>query len=82
MRERGRTDYHIHSSLSAEGKSAIHETYQNAIRLGIREIGIAEHMDFEPTDLACGFFDYDRYTSEISNAHLTFGGKLVVRKGG
>lgn len=49
-------DYHVHSNFSCDGKSTLFEMSQRAIDLGIEEIGISEHMDFEPKDWGLGFF--------------------------
>lgn len=54
---------------------------QKAIELGIVEIGFSEHMDFEPKDWGYGFFNYDKYTSEIQRAQEFFKDKLTIRKG-
>ncbi len=74
-------DYHVHSNQSCDGKSSIFEMCQKATELGIGEIGFSEHVDFEPKDWGFGYFNYDRYASEIKNAKETFGNKLVIRKG-
>lgn len=57
------------------------EICKKAVGLDIREVGFTDHMDFNPIDSGYGFFDYDRYASEIENARAIFGDKLVVRKG-
>lgn len=74
-------DYHVHSNQSCDGKSSISEMCQKAIELGIEEIGFSEHVDFEPEDWGFGYFNYDRYTSEIKNAKESFGKRLAIRKG-
>lgn len=74
-------DYHVHSNHSCDGKATILEMCQKAIELGIAEIGFSEHMDFEPEDWGFGFFNYERYTSEIESAQEVFKRKLVIRKG-
>lgn len=74
-------DYHIHSNHSCDGTATIMEICQEAIRLGIAEIGFSEHMDFEPKDWGFGFFNYERYTSEIKSAQESFKDKLVIHKG-
>lgn len=74
-------DYHVHSNHSCDGKSTIFETCQKAIELGIEEIGFSEHMDFEPKDWGFGFFNYERYSSEINSAQEFFEGRLVIRRG-
>jgi histidinol-phosphatase (PHP family) len=45
------------------------------------EIGFSEHVDFDPSDAGYGFFNYDRYSSEIEKARGLFGKRLVIRKG-
>lgn len=74
-------DYHVHSNHSCDGRSTIFEMCQKAIELGIVEIGFSDHMDFEPEDEGFGFFNYERYTSEIESAQKFFKDKLVIRKG-
>ena len=61
-------DYHVHSNHSCDGKSSIPEMCQKAVELRIEEIGFSEHMDFEPKDWGYGFFNYERYSSEIEAA--------------
>jgi len=74
-------DYHVHSNHSCDGKSSIPEMCQKAVELGIEEIGFSEHVDFEPKDWGYGFFDYERYSSEIEAAQESFNNKIVIRKG-
>ena len=74
-------DYHVHSNFSCDGKSTLFEMSQRAIDLGIEEIGFSDHMDFEPKDWGFGFFNYERYTSEIHDVQEYFKDKLVIRKG-
>lgn len=52
-----------------------------AVELGIGEIGFAEHVDFDPRDQGFGFFNYDRYSSDIESARESFGKRLVIWKG-
>ena len=74
-------DYHVHSTESCDGRSSILEMCQKAANLGMTEIGFSEHVDFDPSDRGYGFFDYDRYTSEIAKARKLFENRLVIRKG-
>lgn len=74
-------DYHIHSTQSYDGKSSIFESCQKALELGIAEIGFSEHVDFDPVDWGFGFFDYDRYTSQIRRTREFFKDKIVIRQG-
>jgi histidinol-phosphatase (PHP family) len=74
-------DYHVHSNNSCDGKSTIFEMCRKAVDIKIAEIGFSEHMDFDPRNHCFGFFNYDKYTSEIENTRETFKGQLIVRKG-
>jgi len=74
-------DYHVHSTHSADGKSSILEMCSRAVELEIAEIGFAEHMDFDPMDQGFGYFDYDRYSSDVEKARRLFRRRLVIRKG-
>jgi histidinol-phosphatase (PHP family) len=74
-------DYHIHSTFSADARSDMNDVCQSAIRFGLKEIGFAEHVDFDPTDPAFGFFDYEAYSSAIEDARQLFHGRLTIRKG-
>ncbi len=74
-------DYHIHSTHSYDARSTIFELCQTASELGLAEIGLADHMDFEPTDAGYGFFQYDQYTADIAKVRDVFKDVLVIRKG-
>jgi histidinol-phosphatase (PHP family) len=50
-------------------------------KIGIKEIGFSEHIDFDPQDWGYGYFDYERYTSDINRACERFGDTLIIRKG-
>jgi histidinol-phosphatase (PHP family) len=74
-------DYHVHSNLSFDGSSTMFEICEKAVKLNIKEIGFTDHMDFNPRDLGYGFFEYEKYSSEIERTRYIFGEKIIVRKG-
>jgi histidinol-phosphatase (PHP family) len=74
-------DYHIHSTHSYDGRSTIFELCQTAIEVGLAEIGVTDHMEFEPNDAGYGFFNYDQYTMDIEKVRDIFKDRLVIRKG-
>ena len=74
-------DYHVHSNLSFDGSSTMFEICEKAVKLNMKEIGFTDHMDFNPRDLGYGFFEYEKYSSEIERARSIFGEKIIVRKG-
>lgn len=74
-------DYHVHSLHSIDSQSTISAICQKTIELEIKEIGFADHVDFDPNDSGYTFFDYNAYTLAINNARPIYGNKLVIRKG-
>jgi len=74
-------DYHVHSDLSFDGSSTMLEICEKAVKLNMKEIGFTDHMDFNPRDLGYGFFEYEKYSSEIEGARSVFGEKIIIRKG-
>ncbi len=74
-------DYHVHSLHSIDSQSTISTICQKAIELEIKEIGFADHIDFDPNDSGYNFFDYNAYTLAINNARSIYGKKLIIRKG-
>jgi len=70
-------DYHVHSTLSVDGKSSIVDICRSALTMGLSEVGFAEHLDLaEPI-----FLNYEMYTTAINKAREEFRGRLTVRKG-
>lgn len=74
-------DYHLHTGCSHDAEGSIIETCEAAVKAGLREICITEHLDFEPTDDCYGYFDYDLIKNEIDAARIAFAGKLEIRFG-
>ncbi len=75
------TDYHLHSTHSADGEGSVAEMCEAALQRGLGEIGFAEHFDFDRDDPMYGYFDYDAYTASIVEAREAYAGRLVIRKG-
>ena len=75
------TDYHLHSTHSADGEASVAEMCEAAIEWGLSEIGFAEHLDFDRDDPMYGYFDDGAYTASIAEARETYAGRLVIRKG-
>jgi histidinol-phosphatase (PHP family) len=64
-----------------DGFSSQEEICREAQKLGLSEIGFAEHLDFEPEDVGYGFFNYEAYTKSIQDLRRKFAGSLIIRKG-
>ena len=54
---------------------------ERATRLGLAELGFAEHIDLDPRDYGCGFFQAGRYLASLADARQAAGERLVIRAG-
>ena len=81
MYKKALRDYHVHSLHSIDSQSTISAICQKAIELETKEIGFADHVDFDPNDSGYNFFDYNAYTQAINNARSIYDNKLIIRKG-
>lgn len=62
------SDLHIHSTLSADGRSSIADDAARAASLGLADVGFCEHADFDPRDRSYRTLDCARYDREIEAA--------------
>jgi histidinol-phosphatase (PHP family) len=76
-----RTDYHVHSTHSADAHGSVREMCEAALAAGLAEIGFAEHIDFDRDDPHYGFLDDAAYTEAITEAQAAYAGRLAVHKG-
>lgn len=74
-------DYHLHTERSHDAAGSIIETCEAALRVGLGEICITEHLDFEPADACYGYFNYDLIKKDVDEAREKFAGRLVIRFG-
>lgn len=74
-------DCHIHSDCSGDCSAPMLEVCRAAVDRGVKVICFTEHIDFEPTDLCYGTFDYAHYKSRIAEARKAYAGVLDVRCG-
>ena len=73
-------DYHLHSLFSADGHVTLRQICARAATQGIVEIGITDHLDFEPVDAGYGFFDYAAYSRAIQSARDEWDRRLTIWK--
>jgi len=76
-----RTDYHMHSTHSADGHGSIGEMCEAAIEAGLTEIGFTEHLDFDRDDPHYGYLDDAAYSEAIAEVQAAYAGRLAIRKG-
>ena len=74
-------DYHMHSTFSEDGSSSVEEMCNQAITLGIPEIGFSEHWDVGPYEEHPRFFQPEPWETELGRLRDLFRGQLVIRLG-
>ncbi len=72
-------DYHLHSTCSVDGVSTIAQYCRRAADQKFIEIGFCEHVDFDPRDRGCGFFDYAFFRRQIEVQRERYGDSLAIR---
>ncbi len=76
---RGLADYHVHSTASCDGRVRATDYIGKAIALGLRELGFAEHADFDPRDPSSHYFNEECYRVELAAARAVAGDCLAIR---
>ena len=74
-------DSHVHTNNSGDCGTPMIEACRAAIDRGIADITFTDHVDFEPTDLCYGMFDYTLYKERIAEAREMFAGELTIHCG-
>jgi histidinol-phosphatase (PHP family) len=74
-------DLHIHSNHSCDGKTAIDEMCRHAVAKGVSIVCFTEHVDLDPRDKGCGFFQYDGYSTDVELAREKYQHRLTILKG-
>lgn len=74
-------DYHIHTSISPDGKDSIIDVCESAISKGLKEIVITEHCEMHRKDWALQYYDLKRYKNEILEVREKFKGKVEIKTG-
>jgi histidinol-phosphatase (PHP family) len=74
-------DYHMHSRFSSDGQATIPEMCEAAIRAGLREICLTEHVDWIPWDKTRDFFNPAAYVPVALEYKNRYEGRLTIRVG-
>ena len=76
-------DYHTHSATSPDGQLTVSELAEAAVRVGLDEICVTDHVDtvlwgdHRPRE----HFDWSRLLRELPEARETYTGRLAIRLG-
>ena len=74
-------DYHLHSKFSEDGDDDLERMCQQAIKLGIPEIGFSEHWDVGPFEKNPRYFKPEPWYAEIEQLRARLDGQLMIRAG-
>ena len=73
-------DYHLHTDFSIDSKISPEEMVKRAIVVGLTEICITDHYDYDmPQKEAC--FDGDEYFTELNRLQEKYRGQIDIRIG-
>ena len=76
-------DYHVHSACSPDGHQTMAQAAQAAVRQGLRELCITDHVDtihwgtLAPRD----DFDWEESRRQFHEAQALWGDRITLRRG-
>ncbi|MDO4540854.1 MAG: histidinol-phosphatase HisJ family protein [Syntrophomonadaceae bacterium] len=68
MALRGLVDYHVHTGFSGDSSADIHDVMRQASALGLKELCITDHIDFDYADPAFAEIDFKEYFRSLTEA--------------
>ncbi|MDD3627796.1 MAG: histidinol-phosphatase [bacterium] len=74
-------DYHVHSEFSVDSQTSLIEFCDEALRKGILEMGFSEHIDLDPKDPGCNFYNDLQYGRDLNILKSLFGSSIILKKG-
>lgn len=76
------SDYHMHTNFSSDSKTPIEEMVKKSIEIGLKEIAITDHIDFDYPDKDYPFlYDYKTYYETINNLKEKYMSKITILTG-
>ena len=75
-------DYHIHTTLCNHASGTMEEYVEQALRLGLEEIGFSDHMPVMPEPHLCmSYGDLPRYIDRVHELQDRYSGRITIRLG-
>lgn len=75
-------DYHIHTTLCKHAEGGMEEYVEHAIRIGLEEIGFADHMPLMPEPRFCmDYSDLPEYLERVRELAGRYRGRIAIRLG-
>lgn len=75
-------DYHVHSTISPDGKGTMEEMCNAAIAEGIEEVAFTDHYEFYSGGITRKYFNREylnRYFEELDKCRQIYEGRLIIR---
>jgi histidinol-phosphatase (PHP family) len=75
-------DYHIHTTLCNHAYGSMEEYIEQALRIGLEEIGFSDHMPVMPEPHLCmGFADLPVYIDHVHELQDRYSGRIKIKLG-
>lgn len=76
-----KTDYHLHTDFSIDAQMSVEVLIEEALRKGLVEIAITDHVDHNPNDEGTGFYKPQRACSITRGYAEKYAGSISVHYG-
>ena len=75
-------DYHTHSNFSEDSDEAMEEMVKSAIRLGLKELAVTDHLDYDYADPEFTFFlDINAYSESFEKLKNKYKNEIKLLSG-
>ncbi len=74
-------DHHMHSTHSPDARASLDELCESAIQCDLAGVCFTEHVDFDPSDAAYGYINYEEYLSDVDRCRDKYGDRLEIKAG-
>ncbi len=72
------SDFHLHTSASVDATVGLDELIERAIEIGLTEIAITEHVDYNPADEGAGIYKPKEIYQQIVGARGKYNGRIII----
>ena len=71
----------MHSTHSPDARATLDELCESAVRRGLAGVCFTEHVEFDPSDAAYGYINYESYLSDVHRCRDRYGDRLEIKAG-
>lgn len=79
-----KSDYHVHSDFSSDGKASMEQMVEQAIRLGLTRLCFTDHMDYDYPQQMSGYdfmFNIEVYRKKLSEIKEKYRSRIEILTG-